>query len=185
MGDADLVLLHHWLNEPGVVEWWQGEDVTWLAVVADYSSMNPDPVEYFLALDELGEPFGWIQTYAVVDFQAEGETQAWFDLGFPHTGAGIDYLIGDPAARGSGLGSKMIRTFIDQIVWPQHPEWTHVGASPARANVASCRALANAGLELVGSFDDPESGPCDLYALERPFAASHLDVDFGPTAGTR
>ena len=65
--DDDLPLLHRWLNEPGVVRWWEGEDVSWQAVVADYGSTNEDPVEYFLA--HAGhEPFGWIQTYAVSDF---------------------------------------------------------------------------------------------------------------------
>jgi hypothetical protein len=37
--DADLPLLHRWLNEPGVVQWWEGEDVTWEAVVR--SSVSP------------------------------------------------------------------------------------------------------------------------------------------------
>ena len=166
MIDDDLSLLHRWLNEPGVVRWWEGEDVSWNAVVADYGSDNPDPVEYFLALEH-GEPFGWIQTYAVVDFADEDETRAWFDLDYPATGAGIDYLVGIPGERGRGRGSAMIRSFIEQIVWPDHPDWTHVGASPVRANVASCRALAKAGLQFFGSFDDAKLGPCDLYVAAR------------------
>ena len=170
MVDDDLPLLHEWLNEPGVVEWWEGEDVTWGAVVADYGSDNPDPVDYFFALDAAAgdRPFAWIQTYAVADFAHEAETRAWFDLGYPVTGAGIDYLVGDPGERGGGRGSAMIRAFVDQIVWPDYPERTHVAASPVRANVASCRALVKAGFELAGSFDDDELGPCDLHVLARP-----------------
>ena len=36
--DADLPMLHGWLNDPKVVEWWEGDDVSWEAVVRDYGS---------------------------------------------------------------------------------------------------------------------------------------------------
>jgi hypothetical protein len=34
--DDDLPLLHRWLNEPGVVRWWEDDDVSWDGVVRDY-----------------------------------------------------------------------------------------------------------------------------------------------------
>lgn len=170
LANEDLPLLHHWLNEPGVVEWWEGDDVSWDAVVADHSPDNDEPCEEHLGLID-GEPVGWIQCYAVDDYDDEDEVIAWFGLGYPDTGAGIDYLIGDPGERGSGRGSAMIRAYIDQVVWPEHPEWTDVGASPQRANVASCGALRKAGLTLFGSFEDPEFGPCDLWSERRPGVA--------------
>ncbi len=168
--DADLPLLHRWLNEPGVVRFWEGEDVSWDAVVADYGSDSDEPSEYYLAL-EAGEPFGWIQCYAVSDYADDAEAQAWFALGYPASGAGIDYLIGEPGERGRGRGSAMIRSFVDQVVWPHHPDWTHVAASPFRENAASCRALAKAGLDHFGEFDVGE-GPCDLHVQARPTDAS-------------
>ena len=185
--DDDLPLLHRWLNEPGVVKFWEGDDVSWPAVVSDYGSPalrstlatdHPDfdydaaesdydaeHIEVYLAA-YADEPTGWIQCYSVQDYDDEQEVQDWLKLGFDETGAGIDYLIGDPSARGKGLGSEMIRTFIDVIVFDRHPDWTRAGASPQRSNVASCAALATAGLSLVGSFDD-DLGPCDLYATHR------------------
>jgi hypothetical protein len=36
--DADLPMLHGWLNEPGVVRWWEDDDVSWDGVVRDYGS---------------------------------------------------------------------------------------------------------------------------------------------------
>ena len=36
--DDDLPVLHAWLNEPGVVWWWEGDDVSWEAVVRDYAA---------------------------------------------------------------------------------------------------------------------------------------------------
>jgi len=45
LADDDLPVLHRWLNEPGLVRWWEGDDVSWQAVVRDYGSANPDPTE--------------------------------------------------------------------------------------------------------------------------------------------
>lgn len=187
--DDDLPLLHTWLNEPGVVHFWEGDDVSWPGVIAQYGSpelrgalandfadfsydvaeadFDWHHVEVYLALMD-DEPAGWIQCYAVDDYDDEDEVKAWFELGFDATGAGIDYLIGEPTDRGRGLGASMIRKFVTDIVFGQHPDWTQVGASPRRENAASCGALAKAGLSLSGSFDDPEYGPCDLYATRTP-----------------
>src|SRR6476659_8903017 len=48
--DDDLPLLHRWLNEPGVVRWWEGDDVSWEGVVRDYGSgREPDKTEFWIA----------------------------------------------------------------------------------------------------------------------------------------
>lgn len=75
--DDDLPMLHRWLNEPGVVRWWEGNDVSWDAVVRDYGSSKTDRTEH--------------------------------------------YLIGEPADRGRGLGSAMIRHFVLDLVFGLHP----------------------------------------------------------------
>lgn len=164
MTDDDLPMLHRWLNEPGVVRWWEGDDVSWDAVVADYGSGSSDPVECWIAhLD--GRPVGWIQCYAIASFPDEDEVRAWRALGVAPTAGGIDYLLGDPADRGTGIGSAVIRAFVEDVVFVQHPAWTPVCASPVTANVASCRALARAGFTRVGEFTT-DHGPATLYARE-------------------
>jgi RimJ/RimL family protein N-acetyltransferase len=164
--DADLPMLHRWLNEPGVVRWWEGDDVSWDAVVRDYGSASTDPTEHWIAAVD-GDDVGWIQCYATADNEADDEVAAWRRLGVPRTAAGIDYLVGEPTQRGSGLGSAMIRAFVDDVVFAQHPDWTHAAASPYAANVGSWRALEKAGFRHAGTFDDPD-GPCRLMVLERP-----------------
>jgi aminoglycoside 6'-N-acetyltransferase len=164
--DDDLPLLHGWLNEPGVVRWWEGDDVSWEAVVRDYGSGATDPVEHWLALVD-GAPVGWIQCYAAADFADEDETRHWFDLGIAPTAAGIDYLVGAPDARGCGLGSAMIRAFVAEIVFSRHPDWTQACASPFAANVASVRALEKAGFRRVGTFDD-DLGEAVVLVRDRP-----------------
>ena len=135
--DDDLPLLHRWLNEPGVVEWWEGDDVSWEGVVRDYGSGRDDGTDHFLALLD-GRPVGWIQTWSPDDVADS---------------IGIDYLIGEPADRGRGLGTEMIRTFVATEL----AGWRRITADPERANVASVGALRNAGFVTEG----------DLMVLER------------------
>lgn len=168
--DDDLVMLHRWLNEPGVVRWWEGDDVSWDAVVRDYGSASTDPTEYWIASVD-GRDFGWIQCYATADFAHEDEVKQWRALGVDRAAAGIDYLVGEPDDRRQGLGTAMIRAFVRDIVFPDHLHWTQVGASPFEANVASWRALEKAGFSFAGSFDS-EHGRCRLMLLHRPSTAT-------------
>ena len=164
--DDDLEMLHRWLNEPGVVRWWEGDDVSWNAVGRDYGSASTDPTEFWIASVD-GRDVGWIQCYAIADFSDHEEVKQWRALGIEETAAGIDYLVGEPDERRQGLGTAMIRAFVHDIVFPDHPAWTHVGASPVEANVASWRALEKAGFSFAGSFDS-EHGPCRLMLMSRP-----------------
>lgn len=164
--DDDLPMLHGWLNEPGVVAWWEGDDVSWAAVVRDYGSGNTDAVEHWIATAN-GRPLGWIQCWAIADHPDEDEVRHWRALGVDETAAGIDYLVGDPADRGQGLGSLMVQHFVHAVVFGRHPAWTQACASPLTANAASVGALARAGFRPAGAFDDV-LGPCQLMVLDRP-----------------
>jgi aminoglycoside 6'-N-acetyltransferase len=168
--DEDLPLLHRWLNEPGVVRWWEGEDVSWDAVVREYGSASTEPVEHHIAVLG-GENVAWIQCFAAADHPEEDEVVQWWRLGIDRTAGGIDYLVGAPERRGRGLGTSMIRAFVEQVAFPDHPGWTQVCASPLVANVASWRALRGAGFAHVADFDDP-LGACRLMARPRGLATS-------------
>ena len=163
LSDEDLPLLHRWLNEPGVVRWWEGDDVSWEGVVRDYGSGAGASAEFWLALDD-GHEIGWIQCWAVAD--EPEETGPWLALGVEAAACGIDYLLGEPDARGRGLGSGMIRAFVDEVVFALHPQWTQACAAPLAANEASWRALGKAGFRFLGIVDD-KLGPCRLMVTDR------------------
>ena len=170
LAESDLPMVHRWLNEPGVVRWWEGEDVSWDAVVRDYGPANNDTTEHWIAsLD--GRDVGWIQCYPADDPDAEDESRHWWQFGVQRSAAGIDYLIGDPGDRGRGLGSAMIRAFVIDIVFGRHPDWPQACASPYAANTASWRALERAGFRYAGTFEDEDDkdgdGPCRLMVAER------------------
>jgi len=166
--DADLATMHAWLNEPGVVRWWEGSDVSMDAVVADYGSQRTDlEVEHWIAsVDD--KPFGWICCWPVTEDLEEAGP--WFPLGVAQTAAGIDYLVGDTDRRGQGLGSAMIRAFVFNVVFGRHCEWTQVAASPYEGNVGSWKALEKAGFTFAGmvQYPDDDEGPCHLMMMDRP-----------------
>jgi aminoglycoside 6'-N-acetyltransferase len=167
--DDDLPMMHRWLNDPGVVRWWEGDDVSWAGVVADYGSGRTDvTTEHWIASID-GRDLGWIQCYPSVD--SPDEAGPWWALGVDRTAAGIDYLIGEPGERGRGRGSAMIRGFVRDIVFGRHAGWTQACAAPHEANAGSWRALARAGFRLVGTVDAGR-GPGRLMVIDR---ATFLD----------
>jgi aminoglycoside 6'-N-acetyltransferase len=175
----DLRMLHGWLQDPGVVRWWEGDDTSWMGVVRDYGPQIDDGLDHWIALDDEGDghahPVGWIQCYATASFPDEEEVRAWWRLGVHRTAGGIDYLLADPARRRSGTGSRMVRAFVEDVIAVEHPPWTQVCASPYEANIASWKALRNAGFAHRGTFTstDPTlggrahpGGPCRLMVRQ-------------------
>ena len=84
-----------------------------------------------------------IQTYQWRDWPKEAER-----VGAQPDEAGIDYLIGDPALIGRGIGPEMIRAFIAKVIGPDLGLRTNV----AVANERSWRCL-----EKLGFVRDPET----------------------------
>src|SRR5687767_10017186 len=159
--DDDLPMLHEWLNEPGIMQWWEGDDVSWDGVVRDYGSSSDEKTEHWIAALD-GRDIGWLDCYATTDDPAEATP--WWALGVDHDAAGIDYLVGSPALRGRGVGASMIRAFVNDVVFAKHPHWIQACAAPVAANVASWRALAKAGFRYVGLVEDDVHGPGRLMA---------------------
>jgi aminoglycoside 6'-N-acetyltransferase len=127
-------LLHRWLAEPHVAEWW-GEP-------EDYgpSIDGTEPSRcYVVHLD--GDPIGMIQTYRWADWPKEAA-----DVGARPDEAGIDYLIGDAALIGRGIGPKMVRAFIEQ----------ELNAMPVRTSVAVGNRRSWRCLEKLGFIREPE-----------------------------
>jgi RimJ/RimL family protein N-acetyltransferase len=112
------------------------------------------------------QPIGIVQCYRHADHAGWDRAVA-----IPEA-AGIDYLIGEPAQCGRGLGTAAIARLAPRV-FGLYPEIAAIVAVPQAANYASRRALEKAGFSLVGErnldSDDPsDSGPSAIYALARP-----------------
>lgn len=108
-----------------------------------------------------GEPFGLVQVYAFAD-EPESLAELSAICEVPAGALSIDYLVGEPGARGRGLGAAMIAAAVARG-FADHPEAQDVLVPVARGNVASWRALRRTGAtwyaegELVP--DDPVDPP--------------------------
>jgi aminoglycoside 6'-N-acetyltransferase len=139
LAKSDFPRLVAWIGQPHVQKWWH-EPATVEHVSKEYGACTRGDfrTRVYIALLE-GRAVGMIQSYLVNDYDAD--TLEWDAAGY----VGIDYLIGDPALTGQGLGSAMIRQFIESTVKSMYPEALGVVADPEVANAASVGALRKAG----------------------------------------
>jgi aminoglycoside 6'-N-acetyltransferase-1b len=155
----DLRLVHEWLQRPHVKQWWRDRE-TYEEVVEHYlpSIEGTDPTDHYLALlDE--QPISFLQTYLVSDYP---DYAALIEVG--EGVAGVDLLIGDEGMTGHGVGSMILRRFVEEVVFVA-PTTTSCVADPAARNIASVRAFEKAGFQVVKEFVDPEDG--EWHAMVR------------------
>lgn len=168
MEEGDLRLLHEWLQRPHVRRWWKDRE-TYDEIVEHYlpSIEGTDPTDLYLAvLDE--QPISFVQTYLVSDYPDYAAL-----IGEGEGVAGVDLLIGDEELTGQGIGSEILRRFVDEIVFAL-PSTTSCVADPDVQNVASIRAFEKAGFSVVKEFVDPEDG--QTHALVRRERADSADA---------
>ena len=168
---ADFPLLARWLATPPVARWWNHE-WTAEAVERDFgpSLDGVEPNEDWLALLD-GHPVGLLQRSRVVDYDENLRDFASL-VEVPDGALTIDYLLGDPAAYGKGLGSSMISAFASRS-FIELPDAPAILVSVVAANVASWRALEKAGFRRVAEGDLEPDNPVDdplhhILRLDRP-----------------
>jgi len=120
-----------------------------------------EPTAYYLAL-LAGRPVGFIQTYLLAD-HPEWERA----LGTGPGVAGVDLFIADEELLYRGLGPRLLRTFLLDIVFTA-PTTTACIACPDIRNRASIRAFEKAGFVCTGTIEVPdEPGPERVMRVER------------------
>lgn len=139
----DFPLLSRWLAEPLVARWWN-DDSSPEAVEADFGPVvdGEDPTAVYLA-EHQGRAFGLVQVFRFDDepeYLAELATVCLV----PGNALSIDYLVGEPDARGRGLGTAMIAAAVARG-FADHPDAGEVLVPVAAGNEASWRALERAG----------------------------------------
>ena len=166
----DFATLARWLSDPLVARWWNHETSP-EALERDFgpSIDGRDGTEMSIAFDALGA-FGLIQRYPVAAWSEYlGELSAVCVV--PPGALSIDYLIGEPDRRGSGLGARMIASFVTDS-WSACPEASDVIVPVAAGNGASWRSLEKAGFRRVAEGELKPDNPIDprqhyVYALGR------------------
>lgn len=170
----DFPLLRRWLAMPHVQAWWPSEPVTPAGIERKYGPRvdGTEPTRVFI-IELPGQAIGIIQCYRHEDHPEWDRA-----VGIP-AAAGIDYLIGEAAQCGRGIGPAAITRFTPHV-FALYPDVTVIVAAPQAANHASRRALEKAGFSLIDErqldSDDPsDAGPSAIYALTRPANAPAQD----------
>jgi RimJ/RimL family protein N-acetyltransferase len=154
--DRDVPLVEAWLEKEHVKPWYE---VPELGVSLDdwkyeISERNGEFcwITYLIATWN-GSPFGFCQYYKCADSADE-------DFGrLPIEGSyGIDYMIGEEAYLGKGLGKAMIAMLAERIF--TLPDAARVTAEIDTENAGSKHALLSCGFRLV-------EGALDRYVLEK------------------
>jgi RimJ/RimL family protein N-acetyltransferase len=156
---ADFPLLCRWLAEPLVTRWWD-DPSTPEAVEEQYGPCvdGADPTAVYLGVHD-GQPFGLVQVYAFAD-EPESLAELSTVCPVPPGALSIDYLIGEPSARGRGLGAAMIAAAVARG-FADHPEASDVLVPVALGNESSWRALRRAGATWYAEGELEPDNPVD------------------------
>ena len=112
----------------------------------------------YLALSE-GVPFGLVPVYRFAD-EPESAAELSQVCPVPPGALGIDYLVGEPAARGRGLATAMIGAAVVRG-FAGHPDAEDVLVPVAAGNVRSWQVLRRAGATWYAEGELAPDDPAD------------------------
>lgn len=171
LAPSDLPMLAHWLADPGVARWWN-QEFDGESVNRDFgASVRGEEPGEDLVVSVDGTPVGLLQRSLIQDYPDDlAEFAAIVDL--PAGAVELDYLIGDAALRGRGLGTRMITAAVEHT-WIDYPATSTILVAVVAANRASWRALEKAGLSRVAEGAMAPENPADdplhhIYRINCP-----------------
>lgn len=157
---ADLPLLAEWLARPHVAEWWGTPgDVADLEREYGPAIDGEDSTRVHLALDG-GRPIGFCQVYVAAEAHAEGW---WLEERDPGV-RGIDQFLADANDLGRGLGTALVRAFVERVF--EDPAVTRIQTDPDPRNARAIRCYEKAGFRAVREVATPD-GPALLMYRDR------------------
>ena len=162
VSEADIPLLHDWLNRAHLRRFYQKEPISLAAVADEYGPAirGEEPSHLHLAL--LGDrPFGYLQCYRNLDYPDYAR-----EIGL-QDGASIDLYMGEQSLLGQGWGKRMERAYVLERVFPLYPREQHCYVLHERGNAAALACSLAAGFQPLR--DVVEAGqPSHLLIFRRP-----------------
>ncbi|MGW3206711.1 GNAT family N-acetyltransferase [Streptomyces sp. NPDC001135] len=146
--DEDLPLIHRWMNDPAVAEFWDLAGPRHRTEGHLRTQLDGDgrSVPCLGVLD--GTPMSYWEIY-----RADLDPLARHYPARPHD-TGIHVLVGGAADRGKGLGSALLRAVADLIL-DRRPTCARVVAEPELHNTPSLAAFLSAGFRFADEVDLP------------------------------
>ncbi|MEU9446364.1 GNAT family N-acetyltransferase [Streptomyces sp. NPDC048304] len=146
--DHDLPLVHRWMNDPAVAEFWELAGPANRTEEHLRAQLDGDgrSVPCLGVLD--GTPMSYWEIY-----RADLDPLARHYPARPHD-TGIHLLVGEAADRGRGVGSALLRAVADLIL-DRRPACARVLAEPDLRNTPSVAAFLSAGFRFADEVDLP------------------------------
>ena len=161
--EADLPLLHRWLNAPHVRPWYGG-GATEDDVAREYlPTLEPaSPIHAYIAVYE-GRPIGMLSWERMGD---SPDFQRTYGVSDPDS-ANCDLFIGEVDTVHRGLGAPLLREFLARVVFAD-PRITTCIIDPQPENTGAIRAYEKAGFRFLRvEPDDGEGNAVTLMELRR------------------
>jgi aminoglycoside 6'-N-acetyltransferase len=140
LADDDLQQVFLWLLRPHVARGYAPAPSSYMEVVAKYGPRTRDGSTvkaYVFSVD--GIDVGYIQAYDLADFPDYAA-----QIGSAPGVACVDLFIGEERLVGQGIGPRVLRQFVDEVIFAPAAFGTCV-AGPAEGDTASIRAFEKAG----------------------------------------
>ena len=148
-GDLQDVVV--WRSDPEVIRWWTPGELTDRATIEAKYAERVDglsPTRMWV-VEINGRSVGFVQDYRIGDYPD------YALLGPDPDAIGIDYLIGEPAWVGQGLGTRMLWAWMSRAR-DRFADASAYFAAPDHRNAASRRILLKAGFTEGVWFDEPQ-----------------------------
>lgn len=148
----DFAELVRWQQLPHVARWWHNENPDVAAAERNYGPVvdGTDPTRMWV-VELNGRSVGFVQDYRIGDHPDYALLTAAPDA------IGFDYAVGEPAWVGRGFGTRILWSYLRDVVRPHYPDATTYFAAPDHRNGASLRVLDKLGFARGLWFDEPQS----------------------------
>jgi aminoglycoside 6'-N-acetyltransferase len=141
---ADFPSLQQWLSNPHIDEWWhQRLDRDGIERKYGPRINGTEPTHVFI-IEHERLSIGWVQWHRWSDYPEHA-----VQLKVPPAAAGVDLAIGEVTLIGKGLGPRIIRDFVLEVIAVQSGI-TSVVTDVEERNGRSVRAFEKAGFTAVG-----------------------------------
>lgn len=147
LGEADIPLMHRWLNTPHVVKWYyvrgvERPSLEWVRERYLPRIQGEDPTRAFVTVLD-GRPIGYIQAYFI-----DNHPEYAAAVRVPPGTVGIDMFIGEEDAVHRGLGTRIVGRFLESR--------------------AATRNVSTSWSGTGGGRDAPLGTPSQTHLLRRP-----------------
>ncbi len=156
----DAENLVRWQSEEEVAAWWwDHQDEPRDKLIGEWVANLFDPTDetarYVISVD--GHDIGEIQDYKLADYP-----EAAAEVGISNS-AGVDMLIGEPGWRNRGIGTAVLRKYVDEVVFSRPRVETCI-IDPHPENKRAIRCYEKVGFKYVRTFHSV-SNKVDVYLM--------------------